>query len=77
MGQSIPSKDVNTEGEESMALGAVTKQRLVKTADWEALLRSVVNCKVRKLTTAPWWIVVTSYKRQINSITNQNTESSQ
>jgi hypothetical protein len=33
MKQSVVGKDVNTEAEESTMLAAVTKQRLVKTAD--------------------------------------------
>jgi hypothetical protein len=46
MRQSAAGKDLNTEAAESTALGAVTKQRLVNTADTKVLLRGVVNCKV-------------------------------
>jgi hypothetical protein len=37
---------VNTEFERSPALEAATRQRLVKTADWEDLVRAVVNCRM-------------------------------
>lgn len=41
--------NVNTEAEESLMLGAVTKLRLMNTVEWEDLVRIVVNCKVRNL----------------------------
>jgi hypothetical protein len=37
MRQSVDGKNLNTEAEESIALGAVTKQRLVKTQKSEKL----------------------------------------
>jgi hypothetical protein len=37
--------DANPEAEESTALGAVTKQQLVKTQQTEDLLLSIVHCK--------------------------------
>jgi hypothetical protein len=50
--QSPASKDVNTEVEESVALAAVTKQRLVKIQQVEDLLRAVVHCRVCELVIA-------------------------
>jgi hypothetical protein len=44
--QSPASRDVNTEVEGSTALEAITRQRLLKTADLEGLVRPVVNCRV-------------------------------
>jgi hypothetical protein len=46
------SKYMNTEVEGSTALEAVTRQRLVKTADYENLVRIVVNCRVCELAIA-------------------------
>jgi hypothetical protein len=51
--ESPASKDVNTEAEESTVLGAVTKQRLVKTQQTEkTYLRAMVNCRVCELARA-------------------------
>jgi hypothetical protein len=44
--KSLASKDLNPEAEKSMALEAVTKQRLVKTADREHLVRAIVSCRL-------------------------------
>jgi hypothetical protein len=44
--RTVAGKDLNAEAEESTSLGAVIKQRLVKTADKEDLMLTVVNCGV-------------------------------
>jgi hypothetical protein len=49
--QSPASRDVNTEAEESTVLGAVTKQRPVKTQQTD-LVRAVINCRVSELAIA-------------------------
>jgi hypothetical protein len=74
--KSPASKELNLEAEESTALGAVTKQRLVKTADREGLVRSIVDCTVCKLAMSLQLLVVTSFKSPIDPITNPNPVSS-
>jgi hypothetical protein len=51
-GGEVSCMRVNSEAEESMALGAVTKQQPVKTADWEDLVLAVINCGVCELARA-------------------------
>jgi hypothetical protein len=48
----VASKDMNMEAEESIVLGAVTKQRLVKTAEWEGVMHAAVNCRMREFSIA-------------------------
>jgi hypothetical protein len=43
---------VNTEAEESTALGAVAKQRLIKPQQTENTVRAIVNCKECESATA-------------------------
>jgi hypothetical protein len=45
-------KPWNTEAEESMTLGAVSRQQPVKTPQTERIARAAVNCKVCESTTA-------------------------
>jgi hypothetical protein len=48
----VASKDVNTEAEEATAFGSSYQATTSEdTADWEDLVRSVVNCTARKLVT--------------------------
>jgi hypothetical protein len=59
------------EAEESTTLGAITKATTEEDkADYDALLRAIVNCRV--CDTAIALIVVTSLKSPINTITNPN-----
>jgi hypothetical protein len=51
---------------------SVTKQRLVKTAEWESLARAVVIYKVYKSARLLELIVVTSYKISANPVINRN-----
>jgi hypothetical protein len=43
---------VNREAEWAVALQAVTRQRLVKTADWRDFVRAVANCSMCELAIA-------------------------
>jgi hypothetical protein len=71
--QSPASKDVNTEAEEATAFGnryqATTGE---DTADWEDLVRAVVNCRVCEIAITLQLLVVTFRKSSINPITNSN-----
>jgi hypothetical protein len=54
------------------AVGNRCRATSVKTADWEDLVRSVVNCKVYELAIVLEWHVVTICKCSINPITSPN-----
>jgi hypothetical protein len=60
-------QDMNAKVEESTALEAVTRQRLVKTAEWEDLVRAAVKSRVRELTTALQLLAVTACKQSRDS----------
>jgi hypothetical protein len=68
--RSSVNTEVNTE------LGAVTKQRLVKTQQTEDLAPATVNCKMCELAIALKLHVVTIYKVPKNPITKWNPVSS-
>jgi hypothetical protein len=76
MWQSEARKNVNMEAQDSTTLGAVTKQRLAKTAQWEGLIRAVVNWRVSELAIVLQLLVVASFESPVNQITNSNTISS-
>jgi hypothetical protein len=60
---------MNMEVEESMAFGAVFRQPLVKTADWEDLVHAVATFKVCKLVKMLQLILLKLFKNLVDPVT--------
>jgi hypothetical protein len=56
----------------SSAVGSRYQTTVENTADWEDIVRAVVNCRVCELAKALYLLVVTICKCSINPITNPN-----
>jgi hypothetical protein len=71
MRQSPAGKNMSLEAEDIVEIRhqATTGE---DTADWEDLVRAVVNCRVCELAIALWLLVVMICKLSINPITNPN-----
>jgi hypothetical protein len=64
----LPRKySVSTTSSSSFSLSS-TRQRLVKTADWEEVARAVLTCKVCNSVKQLTLPVVTSYKSPVNPV---------